>query len=139
MSDYEFNPGDIVTAVNRSSQTLSWLFNGRQFTLKPGERKPMNLTYVLYGIRRTPVMGTYDPAYEHQHQSLIGIEEQQETYPIDPIEQSNAVESIDRSKLPADRQNAELVRVGWDAEMRSLAGRNPLTEDAGFSGVMPSK
>lgn len=131
--DYEFNPGDVVTAVNRSSKMVEWRFNGISYRLQPHEEKPMNLTYALYGIRRNPVMGTFDPAYEHQHTSLIGIKEMADVYPCDPIEQSDALESIDRSKLPEDRQGVEMVRVGWQAEDRQLAGRNPLV-DTGFVG-----
>jgi len=138
--DYEFNPGEIVTAVNRSqTETVRWRFNGVQHELLPGQEKPYNLTYVLYGIRRNPVMGTFDPAYEHQHVSLIGIKEMQDDYPITPLEQSNAVEAIDRSKLPADRQNVDLLKVGWQDTDRQLAGRNPLSADSGFAGVMPDK
>lgn len=136
--DYEFNPGEIVTAVNRSSKRLSWNFNGVSHVLLPNQEKPMNITYVLYGIRRNPVMGTQDPQFEQQAQSLIGIKEYAEMYPVDPIEQSDALEALDRSKLPEDRQKADVLKVGWDAETRTLAGRNPLTEDAGFAGVMPS-
>lgn len=137
--DYEFNPGEIVHVVNRTSEPVSFQFDGKGHTLKPHERRPMNLTYALYGIRRTPVMGTYNPAYEFQHDSLLGIEEMQDLYPITPIEQSNVLESIDRSKLPEDRQAAELVKVGWDDASRQAASRNPLSADAGFSGVMPDK
>jgi hypothetical protein len=137
--DYEFNPGEIVTVVNRSSQPVEWRFNGVSYRLEPHQKKAMNLTYALYGIRRNPVMGTFDPAYEYQHVSLLGIAEMEDTYPCSPIEQSDAVESIDRSKLPADRQDVELVKVGWGTEERALAGRNPLSPDAGFAGVMPSK
>lgn len=137
--DYEFNPGEVVTAVNRTSEPLNWRFNGVQYDLAPHQKRPLNLTYVLYGIRRHPVMGTYDPAYEHQHQSLIGIEEMAEVYPVTPIEQSDAVEAIDRSKLPEDRQRADIVRVGWSDEERQLAGRQPLSADAGFAGVMPNR
>jgi hypothetical protein len=140
MADYEFNPGEIITVVNRSQRNpVSWRFNGVQFTLKPGEERPMNVTHALYGIRRNPIMGTYDPAFEHQHQSLIGIKELAEVYPITPIEQSEAIEAIDRSKLPEDRQRAVLEKVGWDGTDRQLAGRHPLTDDAGFAGVMADK
>jgi hypothetical protein len=140
MADYEFNPGEIITAVNRSQRSpVEWRFNGIQFHLKPGEERPMNLTYALYGIRRNPVMGTFDPTYEHQHQSLIGIREKAEVYPCEPIEQSEAIEAIDRSKLPAERQNATVQKVGWEGQDRQLAGRANLSEDAGFSGVMADK
>jgi hypothetical protein len=132
--DYEFNPGEIVTAVNRSSKPVEWRFNGVSYRLEPHQEKPMNLTYALYGVRRNPVMGTFDPAYEFQHTSLIGIREMEDQYPCDPIEQSDAVESIDRSKLPEDRQNVERVKVGWVAEERAVAARHPLV-DVGFVGA----
>lgn len=139
MADYDFDAGEIVTAVNRTSKKVGWRFNGRSFELRPHEEKPLNLVYVLNGIRQNPVMGTYDPTQEHQHQSLIGIKERADTWPIDPIEQTNVVEAIDRSRLPPDRQNAELQRVGWDADDRQLASRANLPSDAGFAGVMPDK
>jgi hypothetical protein len=137
--DYEFNPGEIVTAVNRSSVTVNWRFNGQQYTLRPHEERPINLTYALAGIRQNPVMGTYDPAFEHQHVSLIGIKELAEKWPVEPVEQSANPEAIDRTKLPEDRQHAFVQKVGWDADLAALAGRNPLTPDAGFAGVMPEK
>lgn len=139
MADYEFNPGEIVTAVNRSSKRIEWRFNSVSYVLQPGERKPMNLTYALYGVRRNPVMGTYNPAFEDQHQSLVGIVELKDQYPIDPIEQSDCLESIDRSALPEDRQRADHVRLGWSDTDRLAAGRNPVPEDAGFAGVMADK
>jgi hypothetical protein len=118
---------------------VSWEFNGQSFALDPHQEKPMNLVYAQMGFRRLPVMGTYDPAFEHQHQSLIGIKEYPEQFPCTPIEQTANPEAIDRSKLPPDRQHAFLERQGWDAELNRLAGRNPLTEDAGFAGVMADK
>lgn len=132
--DYEFNPGEIVTAVNRSSKPLSWEFNGQSFVLGPHQEKPLNMTYVLRGIRRLPVMGTFDPAFEQQHESLIGIKEEPycREYPCTPIEQSANPEAIDRTKLPEDRQNAYIQKVGWESDLQQLAGRNPLVDD-GFA------
>lgn len=138
--DYEFNPGEIVTVVNRSSKPVSWRFNGIEYGLKPHEERPMNLTYALAGVRRNPVMGTYDPTYEHQHVSLVGIKEMAEQWPCDPIEQSDAIEAIDRSKLPEERQVGAVVeRVGWSGDERMLAARADLPRDTGFAGVMPDK
>lgn len=137
--DYEFNPGEIVTVVNRSSKKLEWTFAGVSFTLLPKQKKPMNMTYALYGVRRHPVMGTQDPTFEQQAVSLIGIKEHEDVYPCTPIEQTDAVEALDRSKLPPDRQNATVERVGWDADTQRLAGRNPLVADAGFAGAMADK
>lgn len=137
--DYEFNPGEILTVVNRSSRPLKWRFNGQEFGLKAHERRPMNATYALAGIRQNPVMGTYDPAYEHQHVSLIGIAEMEDAWPTTEVEQTNNPEAFDRSRLPEDRQQAFIQKVGWDADMTTLAGRNPLSPDAGFAGVMPDK
>lgn len=139
MTDYAFEPGEIVTIVNRTSRTVQWRFNGRSFALKPHEERPINQVYAQAAIRQNPVMGTYDPAYEHQHQSLVGIKERQDIYPIDPIEQSDAVEAIDRSRLPESRQHAELVKTGWSPEDRQLASRANLPSDAGFAGVFPDK
>lgn len=137
--EYAFEPGDIVTAVNRSSKPLEWRFNGRVFMLKANEERPMNLTYVLYGVRRHPRMGTYDPTFENQHESLIGIKEMADQYPVTPLEQSDCPEAIDRSKLPEDRQNVERLKIGWGSEETTAAGRNPIPVDAGFAGAMADK
>lgn len=139
MADYEFNPGEIVTAVNRTSQPVSWRFNGQQFTLAPNQRKPMNMVYALAGVRQNPIMGTYDPAYEHQHDSLVGIAELEDRFPTTPTEQSACPEAIDRRKLPEDRQKAFIEKTGWDGQERLLAARADLPQDAGFAGVMPEK
>jgi hypothetical protein len=137
--DYEFNPGEVVTAVNRSSEPVTWRFNGLEYTLKPHERRPMNITYVFAGIRQNPVMGTYDPGFEHQHVALIGIAEMEDRWPCTPLEQSANPEAFDRAKLPEDRQKAFVQRVGWESDLQQLAGRNPLSADSGFAGVMPEK
>lgn len=137
--DYDFNPGDIVTAVNRTSKPLTWRFNSIEYTLRPHQERPMNLVHVQHGIRRHPIMGTYDPTYEHQHQSLIGIKEMADRYPCTPVEQSDNPEAIDRSKLPPERQNAERVKVGWGQEDAAMARGVPMPHDAGFAGAMPDK
>lgn len=137
--DYEFNPGEIITVVNRSSKPLTWRFNGRSFGLKPNEERSECMTYAMAGVRQNPVMGTYDPTYEHQHQSLVGIREYEEQWPTTPIEQSNNPEAFDRRRLPEDRQNAFIEKVGWQGEDRQLAARADLPFDAGFAGVMPDK
>jgi hypothetical protein len=130
--DYEFSPGEIVTAVNRSSKPLAWRFNGVPFTLRPNERRPMNTVYVLAGIRQNPIMGTYRPGFEHQHQSLIGVVEHEDVWPTTPAEQTTNPEAFDRSLLPEDRQNAVIQKVGWSPEEHALAGRAPFSENAEF-------
>jgi len=129
MPDYEFDCGPVVTLVNRTSKSLEMRFNGRSFVFKPGK----NLTNAVYADRakRTfPRMGTVDLMHPEVFEHLVGVEEWGDD--CSPIEQSDAIESFDRSKLPADRQQVDVIPTRNLIPTEDRAGRLPLPVDAGF-------
>lgn len=94
-----------VTLVNRTAHTLVGTWDGRQYALPPGASSfPVNMAEKFKA--QNPVMGSEDPRTGHIDY-LIGIADYHD--PIDPIEQTDAVEKWDRSKLPASAQNVEVV------------------------------
>lgn len=93
--------GEIVTVVNRSSHPLTATFNGKHYVLQPGENK-YPLVVAFAARRQNPRMGSEHPMNPNRFDSLVGIVEHGD--PITPLEQSDAIERMDRSKLAANLQ-----------------------------------
>jgi hypothetical protein len=126
MPDYDFDPGPVVTMVNRTSKPLELRFNGRTMTFAPGPNH-VNETYVRLARRKFFVMGTEDPALPGHAEMLVGVEAWGD--PITPIEQSDAVEVIDRDKIPDGWKGRELVTTRGVVPGAEAVGRAPLPDD----------
>lgn len=93
-----------VTAVNRSSKTLTGTWNGRQYSVEPGKHMfPENVAKALK--RQNPIMGTQDNRFLTM-KYLIGIEDYGDD--CSPVEQSASAELWDRNTLPPEKRNAEI-------------------------------
>lgn len=90
--------GEPVTVVNRTSKPLQFKFDGVTNTLKPGENPGIYESLAGFAKSKFPIMGTEDPYNPIDFDCLIGVKEWGDI--CDPIEQSDAVERLDRSKLP---------------------------------------
>ena len=100
---------DIATLVNRTKGPLSVTFDGRQHVLKPGANHvPRALVMMAYHQHR--IMGTEDPLNPRDFQSLVGCAEMR--HPVTPIEQSEAIEALDRSLVVGAGDKAEVITVG---------------------------
>jgi hypothetical protein len=73
--------------------------------------------------RQNPVMGTEDPLNPNAFQSLIAVPDWGEDY--SPLEQSAAIERLDRSLLPEQLQNVTVVqaRGGRKKVTKKIKGR----------------
>ena len=81
--------------VNRTSRTLHGLWDGRHYDIPPG---PNSFPEVMARKFKdqNPRMGTMNPV-TLQMEYLIGIEEERDD--CSPIEQSDAIEKLDRKEL----------------------------------------
>lgn len=82
-------------------------------------------------IRQNPVMGTEDPLNPNSFQSLIAVPEWNQDYT--PLQQSDAIERIDRAQLPEDAQQATVIAALGGR--RPVAKKNPKT--GRFEKVVP--
>lgn len=98
-----------VTLVNRTSKNLVGTWDGKQYTIKPGKHEfPEHMANKFK--EQNPVMGSGNPnSWPFQKDYLIGILDYHD--PIDPIEQSGAIEIFDRSQLPASQQEVVVEKV----------------------------
>lgn len=130
-------PGDIVTVVNRTSKPLFYTYDSREYTLDPGEN-PVLSTHVHYAKSQNVQMGSQDP-YDTSPGSrvyLVGLRAkkgQKQKDDISPLEQSDAIEILDRSLLDGDAQTATLMSPARGArtrpsEVRSQGGHGAATE-----------
>lgn len=108
-----------VTLVNRTSKPLKGVWDGRHYTLAPGQHSFPEIQAMKFK-EQNPIMGSEDP-YTMQKEYLIGIVEQNDD--ISPIEQTNSVERWNRSKLVGAKpveivQGNGLFNVGIDAPNR---------------------
>lgn len=98
----------MVTLVNRTSKNLTGLWNGRHYTITPGRHE-----FPLYKAEKfklqNPLMGSEDP-YTLRVDYLLGIEEEGDD--TTPLEQSDAIEKWDRSKLPNSKVDVVPGRNG---------------------------
>jgi hypothetical protein len=113
--------GSGVTLVNRSSVRRSFTFDGRQYDLQPGPNPNVPRQMVPFAIQQNRVMGTEDPSNPESFSSLIGCVEDGD--PCDPIEQSTAVEAIDRRLvMDVTRREADVVVGGGRQSRSALSG-----------------
>lgn len=139
----------IVQITNRSTVPLDVMCDGAPDVIPPGYRLekdekgnetligngplidgvPTVLSYPVEYFaaeiykRQHPVMGTQDPhsVDARDTEYLLGIAEWGDL--ITPIEQTDADELIDRSMLPAQRQNAMVLRVGIAGSPRDVKAK----------------
>lgn len=128
----------VVLVVNRTTVPLDVMYDGSPEVIPPGykvetddngKESIVGAGPVIDGIptvqthsceyfaaeaykRQHPQMGTQDPHSTDARDTeyLIGVAEWGDE--ISPIDQTDAEELIDRSLLPAQRQNATLVNIG---------------------------
>lgn len=107
MEAHLMNSFDFIEIGNRTSKTLTVTYDGKQWVLPPYPAKVMVPRIVAdVACRQHPRMGTENPYSPREYELLVYVP----TWDQDatPIEQSKAVERLDRSQLPKDRQNPEL-------------------------------
>lgn len=89
--------------------------------------EPMSYFAAERAKRQNPVMGTQDPYNPARFVSMIAVPDWGDDY--SHIEQTDALEVIDRSLLPADRQAATVGRMDTNAPFRA-PGRAKLDRSA---------
>jgi hypothetical protein len=120
-----------VELVNRTSEPIDAMFNGRPLVLKPGyelrpgaageepilfplgrDGKPATNMIEYFAAemakRQNPIMGTEDPESPATFESLLGVEAWGDD--ISYVEQSDKTERIDRSLLDDEAQKAISIR-----------------------------
>ena len=124
--------GNIICIVNRTQHELSYVKDGRQFTLEPGENW-VNSDHVRFAKGQNPVLGSKDPQ-NLSFESLVGVkaakgEKQRDDISLIDDETLGMLpkEVLNRSLLPSDRRNGTEVsaafprgRVGIEAPSSGL-------------------
>lgn len=89
--------------------------------------EPMSYFAAERAKRQNPLMGSQDPYNPTRFVSLIAVPDWGDDYTH--LEQSDAIEVIDRSQLPMDRQRATVGRMDSNAPFRA-PGRAKLDKSA---------
>lgn len=117
---------DQVTVVNRTSQRLTAMVDGRQFVFPPYPAQVKIPRFAAdLACRQLPVMGTENPFAPSQFECLIHVIEWHGDE-VTPTEQSEAIERLDRSQidlptLPDGRGVGAFATIGRVADHRKLA------------------
>ena len=124
-----------VTLINRSSKVLTGTWDGKREEIQPGKNSYPELKAIKFK-EQNPIMGTENP-YTLDREYLCGIEEYSD--PIDPVEQSTAIERFNRALLTDKRaQEVEIVTGNTGLYGRSSVVTKELpTDGTGF--VTPNK
>ena len=96
---------EYVVLVNRSSKSLKGTWDGRHYDIAPGKHEFPKAQAEKFK-EQNPIMGSENP-YTMVKQYLIGIEQNGDD--CTPIEQSGAVELIDR-KVTGDADNVVVLK-----------------------------
>jgi len=116
---------EYVTLINRTSKILKGTWDGRHYDIAPGKHEYPRIQAEKFRDQN-PVMGSENP-YTLEKQYLIGIEQNGDD--CTPLEQSNAVELIDRKVLGEEKDVVVLKGHG----MYSQRDAAPLpTSNTGF-------
>lgn len=134
----EYMPLDLVEIGNRTSKTLAITYDGKQWPVPPYPQTIHVPRIVAQkGVAQHPVMGTEDPAAPTSYESLLFVVGWQGRdggpMPNTPIEQSDAVERLDRSLMDRDAQNVAVVAKRTRAErpQPTLEGAGALFKGSG--------
>jgi hypothetical protein len=137
----------MVTCVNRTTRPLDAMFDGQPVVIPAGYKvleetddkgkvtkrvigagpNESVLTYALPYFaaemvkRQNPMMGTEDPSNPADFESLIAIVEWKDD--VDHIEQSDAVERLDRDMLDDEAQTAKPLQTAAGRRMAKLKKR----------------
>ncbi len=108
---------DVVEVGNRTARPLSVQYDGKQWVLPPyPATKELPKVVADKALQQHVRMGTEDPFNPKSFDSLVYVKgwknSQHEPWPDTPIEQSKAIERIDRSLCDPDRQEAEVLSFG---------------------------
>jgi len=129
--------GDTVLLVNRTTKMLSAQWDGTHYHFEPGETPNVPTAIAVAAVKQNPLLGSEDPLGDpNLFTSLFGIKGARDPFgDCSPLEQSNAGERIDRTKVlgvgrkvkgmnaggPTHfdaRQGVETVNLQDDAERR---------------------
>ena|SRR3990167_10643860 len=103
--------GDTVTLVNRTRKTRQCKWNGVDYVLPSGETPNCPAKVASAAIEQNKRMGSQHPNNPSHYISLFGIKGHPK-WPTTPLEQSMAVEVLDRSKLAPAARNPRLDDLG---------------------------
>lgn len=117
-----------VTLVNRTSKPLQGLWDGKRYDIGPGKHEFPEYKAIKFK-EQNPVMGSENP-YTLEKLYLIGIIEHGDD--VSPIEQSDAIERFDRSKVKTARP-VEVVPGETGLYARYSPGFTELGGDGNFS------
>lgn len=96
----------LVEVHNRSSKEIGVRYDGETIAIPPHGMVHMTPAAARKAIEQNRVMGTEDPYAPGSFQSLVYVVGKGfKDMPTEPIEQSDAVEALNRKELPADVQN----------------------------------
>lgn len=127
----------LVQVVNRSTVPLEVMADGMVYTIRPGYTRdadgkiigagengnvltePLPYFAAEKAKRQNPIMGTGNPYDGRSFTSLIAVPEWGDDYAH--AEQSDAIEMLDRSQLPEDRQINTQV-PGVTVNVRKIGG-----------------
>ncbi len=100
------------------------MFDGQRFVFQPGPNPGVPVVVVQFAKDQNPVMGTQD-RYEYEgSQYLVGVEAWGDD--VSPLEQSDALERIDRSSIEDEGKTAVL---GPKVRVRRSEAINRLPDD----------
>jgi hypothetical protein len=134
-----------VEIVNRTTGPLDVMFDGVPDVIPPGYKvegegkdtkivgagrdgKPATFTCELHAAekfkRQHPIRGTLDPNSVDANDCdyLLGVEAWGDD--IEHVEQSDAIEVIDRGELPDDRQNIAVRQIGGGRRTPDKSAKN---------------
>jgi hypothetical protein len=116
--------GDTVLLVNRTSKVLSAQWDGTHYHFPPGETPNVPLAIAVAAFKQNPLMGSEDPLGDpNLIPSLIGIKDARAPYgDCSPLEQSPAIERLDRSKMAHSGRNARRVNAGGPTHFEARLG-----------------
>lgn len=112
---------ELVTVVNRTSRNLEGVWDGKHYTIPPGA-SAFPIVQAEAFKRQNPVMGSEDPRLGVLTY-LIGIVEDRDD--CSPLEQTDAIERWDRSKLAGARPTEVVPGDNGLYSVRQLGGTLP--------------
>jgi hypothetical protein len=124
--------GEMVTIVNRTSQPLDVIMNGRTLVLQPGENH-VTADWIRFAKSQHPRLGTFDEG-GLDGDYLVGVKGYDDCSLIPPGQEHKAVERFDRSSFddPVAR-SAEVVHTGITPPRRRVPNETGVPAEAIFA------
>lgn len=112
--------GDPIVLVNRTSEVLTFVADGRHYNLQPGENHGYVQGHGFYAVKQNPLLGTENYS-TLEYKSMVGIKDNPE-WPCEPLTDEEILEALESGER-FDRKGSGMIEKFKQKAKHARMGR----------------